>query len=54
VCTIIDTFLSKSIGHISQRAVIDATVMLGVSDKVLIQYMADKLKPYMEDKQAAN
>lgn len=53
ICNIIDTFLSKPISHISQRAVIEATVLLGVSDKVLIAYMADKLSPYMDETQAA-
>jgi hypothetical protein len=42
-CNIIDKFLSKPITHISQQAVIEATVELGVSDKVLIKYMVDYL-----------
>lgn len=43
ICSIIEKFLSRPIAYISQEAVINATVQLGVSDSVLIKYLGRKL-----------
>lgn len=46
-CSVIDKFLSKAVPHISQKAVIQGTIALGVQSGTVVAYLSDKLQPHL-------
>lgn len=53
IARIIDKFLTEPMSHISQKAVIDGAILLGVNDRQLIIYLKSKVEPFMNGQKAA-